>query len=235
MRDPALVNGEFYHVYNRGVEKRTIFQHDRDYQRFLFHLFALNDRDVVPNHSFYANRDPSAPPERKERDLLVDILAFCFMPNHFHILVRQAADEGISLFMQKISAGYAKYFNIRYERTGRLFEGPFQAKHIVEDRYLRHLVTYIHLNPVDLFQRNWKEDGIRKLGETLGFLDRYYWSSHAAYVMRPEEEGMRAAVINWKLVGDLGLQTGSASLQEIKAYLGDRRGRGVPPADLFFD
>ena len=113
---------------------------------------------------------------------IVDIGAYCLMPNHFHLLIRETNKPCISIFMKKISTAYAMYFNKKYSRTGSLFEGRFKAEHANNDRYLKYLFAYIHLNPVKLRQPNWKEDGIKNVRETLTFLETYPYSSFHSFV-----------------------------------------------------
>jgi len=103
------------------------------------------------------------------------------MPNHFHILVTPLVENGVSMFMNKVSTGHSMYFNNKYERTGSLFEGRFKAKHASEDEYLRYLYAYIHLNPVKLIQTNWKDIGIKDKDKALKYLRTYEHSSFQDY------------------------------------------------------
>ena len=112
---------------------------------------------------------------------LVSIGAYCLMSNHFHILVRAKNTEGISKFMRKLSTAYASYFNKKHERTGSLFEGNFKAEHVDNDRYLKYLFAYIHLNPVKMYDRDWKENGIGDRDGALDFLRSYRYSSFNEY------------------------------------------------------
>jgi putative transposase len=114
----------FYHIYNRGSEKRSIFQDHRDYRKFL-------DRSKE-NGKKYA----------------IDILCYCLMPNHFHFLLRQTTNTPITVFMNALQLGHAKYFNTKYTRVGPLFQGRFKAKLIESESYLLQLSAYIHKNPV---------------------------------------------------------------------------------------
>src|SRR3989338_5121487 len=155
MKHPQFENEHFYHIYNRGVEKRDIFIDKNDYLRFLEGLKEFNNPEMV------TLRDP--PPYRgltSVRKKLVRIHAFCLMPNHFHLLLEQIADNGIPLFMQKLGTGYTMYFNLVNQRVGGLFQGTFKAKIIENETYLMHLLRYIHLNPIELVEAKWKEKGI---------------------------------------------------------------------------
>lgn len=112
---------------------------------------------------------------------LISIGAYCLMPNHFHLLVHELKDGGISRFMQKLTTGYTMYFNKRYERTGALFQGKFRAAHANNDSYLKYLVSYIHLNPVKLIEPKWKENGIGDRVSAEEYLKGYVYSSYLDY------------------------------------------------------
>ena len=113
---------------------------------------------------------------------LVSIGAYCLMPNHFHIMITQKEDDGISKFTKKFLTAYVMYFNKKYKRTGSLFEGKFKAEHIDNDRYLKYLYSYIHLNPVKLIQKDWKEKGVLNKDKVMEFLKKYSFSSYLDYL-----------------------------------------------------
>lgn len=108
---------------------------------------------------------------------LVDIISYCLMPNHFHILVKEKMENGISLFMQKLTTAYTMYFNKKYNRSGALFQGKFKARHTTNDNYLKYLFAYIGLNPVKLIDKDWKETKIKDLSKAKKFLLNYQFSS----------------------------------------------------------
>ena len=189
---PKFVNDHIYHIYNRGVEKRTIFLKENDYFRFVHDLYEFNDEAPALNiyyKSSINNQSYEVEPrkiwkERKEkapRTLLVDILAFCLMKNHFHLLLRQRADNGIVRFMQKLGTGYTMYFNTTYERVGHLFQGRFKAVLIDKDEHLLHLPFYIHANPLDIVISGWEEKKF-KIEKAEKFLESYRWSSYPDYI-----------------------------------------------------
>lgn len=190
MRKTPLVNDNYYHIYNRGVDKRQIFMADEDRQRFLHDLWEFNDKNDVspfirrlPKSSMPVGYPtPNSKVTPKIREQLVEIVCFCLMPNHFHLLVKQIKDDGISLYMKKLGTGYSCYFNNKYERSGALFQGRFKSKHIDNDAYLTHLTKYIHLNPVDLIEPEWKEKGLANPLAAKDFLKNYSWSSFKDYV-----------------------------------------------------
>ena len=132
MRKQKLVSGNIYHIFNRGVEKRDVFMEDKDYSRFISDLGLFNDIKPANNVGFKL-RQTAIDSENQYKNQhifenkLVDILAFCLMPNHFHILLRQKEDKGISKFMNKIGVGYTNYFNLKCKRVGPLFQGAFKA------------------------------------------------------------------------------------------------------------
>jgi len=181
MKNPQFSNGEIYHVYNRGVEKRKVFMDDFDYLRFIYGLFMFNDKDAVLNALYYFNPRSSEitsqkiENENKSRKLLVDILIFTLMPNHFHLLLRQKKENGISKFMQKLGTGYTNYFNKKYERVGGLFQGGFKARLVKEDAHLLHLPFYIHTNPIDILNYGSRTS-------IMDGLEKYRWSSFRDYI-----------------------------------------------------
>ncbi len=175
----ALAFGEFYHVYNRGVDKRTVFQDELDYERFVALLFLSNMADAVNIRDIRKIHDSVFEYERTEP--IVHIGAYCLMSNHFHILLTPAVENGIQTFMLKVQTGYSMFFNKRNARTGALFEGRFKSRHVKTDEYLKYLFSYIHLNPVKHIQSDWKEVGIRDLERTKKYLHDYQFSSLPDY------------------------------------------------------
>lgn len=178
-RKTELVNGQFYHVYNRGVLKSNIFIDNSDYVRFIHDSYEFNDSKDAPKHKV---RGDASDLSKSRTQSLVDIVCWCLMPNHFHLLVRQVIDNGIFKFIHKLSTGYAMYFNKKHKRSGILFEGPFKSIIIESDEYLTHLTRYIHLNPVDLVESGWKEKGINNWDAVNKFLEGYRWSSYLDYL-----------------------------------------------------
>lgn len=137
------IQGGCYHLYNRGVEKRHIFQDREDYITFINLLKMYLSLPKVPKGS-----DPkSAYYGKKNLHGQIELLAYCLMPNHFHLLVRQQTKEGITNLMRCINTNYVVYFNKKYNRVGSLFQGRYKAVLVENDAYLLHLSRYIHLNP----------------------------------------------------------------------------------------
>jgi len=140
----TFVNGQIYHVYNRGNDKRNIFTDQYDLQRFFESMQMFNSVEPIGSiyeASFQKDKVELGRPTSK----LVEFLCYCLNPNHFHFMIRQEVDGGISEFMKRLG-GYTKYFNERYKRSGVLFQGKFKAKHILDNTYLLHLSAYINLN-----------------------------------------------------------------------------------------
>jgi putative transposase len=179
---------EFYHIYNHGTEKRKIFMSRDDYRRFLALMYLANQTE--PTELKLQGRTPEEIDEPRKGKRLVDIVAYCLMPNHFHLLIRELEDGGISKFMQKLTTGYTMYFNKRTERNGSLFQGRFKASHVADDRYLRYLISYIHLNPIKLIETSWKETGIKNKSDAEQYLDTYTYSSYLDYLGNQRTENM---------------------------------------------
>jgi len=177
---------EIYHILNRGVDKRKIFLNKQDYFRFIHDLFEFNDESSVTNASYYfysvdAKFDKEKNNNKTSRKLLVDIHAFCLMPNHYHLLVSPRTENGISKFMHKLDKGYSRYFNIKNQRKGALFEGRYKSILVSEESHFYHLPYYIHLNPLDIEFSEWRDGRLRNYKQALNFLDNYRWSSHLDY------------------------------------------------------
>ena len=188
-RKILFTEGEFYHVYNRGNDKRAVFKNEKDYKRFILLLYLCNGGTPVHISNLLNQGLPLIELFNKDRgEQFVEIVAYCLMPNHFHILIKEKTEGGISTFMGKLATAYVMYFNTKYERKGTLFEGPFGARHIDTDEYLNWVFSYIHLNPVKLINRDWKENGISnpKLAEE--FMQNYKYSSYYDYFIKDRPE-----------------------------------------------
>jgi putative transposase len=171
--------GEFYHLYNRGNSKQEIFLDKNDYLRFRDLLYALNNEDKF---NFSDSLKGVSVYNRSNQSPLVAVGSYCLMPNHFHILITPLVENGVSRFMQKLSTAYVMYFNLKYKRTGSLFEGKFKAQYIKNDKYLKYIFSYIHLNPVKLIQKEWKERGIKNKKQSLDYLSNYLYSSYVDFL-----------------------------------------------------
>ncbi|MFA5830412.1 MAG: transposase [Candidatus Paceibacterota bacterium] len=177
---------EYYHVYSRGVERREIFLNNGDRERFMRLLYLSNSMKAI-RYTDFKNLSYSQINRGESR---TSIGAYCFMPNHFHLLLRETTESGISSFMGKLLTAYSMYFNKKYKRTGSLFEGTFRAEHVDNDNYLKYLFAYIHLNPIKLIEPEWKERGITNKIAAKKYLEKYYHSSYEDHIGVKREEGL---------------------------------------------
>jgi putative transposase len=190
IKRPELINNEIYHIVLRGVGDSLIFKDENDYFRVIFSLYEFNTTGPVEIRRQRELRKKRRVHKDKNygeqfsvaRKLLVEILAFCLMPNHIHLLLKQVQDGGITKFMRKFGAGYAGYFNKKHNRMGHLFQGRFRAVHIKDDEQLKNVFVYIHTNPISLIEPNWKEAGIANPQKVSKFLENYKWSSYSDYI-----------------------------------------------------
>jgi len=141
MRKVKFINGEYYHIYNRGVDKRDIFSDTRDLPRFFQSMEEFNN--LEPVGGIYAN---SLRDRVSNLPKLVNFICYCINPNHYHFLLEQVNDNGIEKFMHRLGVGYTMFFNKKYERSGSLFQGEYKAIHVGTNEYLLHLSSYINLN-----------------------------------------------------------------------------------------
>lgn len=184
LRKDPFITGEYYHIYNRGIDKRVIFKANRDYERFMMLLYLANSDDSfrLDNILDKQNRSFIKILLLDKGNRIVSIGAWCMMTNHFHLLIRQEVDGGITKFMKKLGTGYSMYFNIRYERKGALFGGLFKSKLIgVDDNYLRHLFGYIHINLLEIRFPDWENKIKKPSADMATFLKSYRYSSYRDY------------------------------------------------------
>jgi putative transposase len=152
-RFTPFVNNHYYHIFNRGVERRPMFTNKREYDRFFlamsYYRFSKPPIKLSMFLSMAKTRRESLIKEMNTHpDILVTIIAYALMPNHFHILLRQEQDGGIRQFLSKLTNSYSKYYNTKHNRVGPLIQGPFKAILVESDEQLIHVSRYIHLNPV---------------------------------------------------------------------------------------
>ncbi|HEX7456575.1 MAG TPA: transposase [Candidatus Nanoarchaeia archaeon] len=169
-RNPTLETNEIYHVFNRGVEKRKVFLTDRGYRHFLETI----EHYLAPTTKL--SRKLRKGIKHPSDVSLVEILCYVLMPNHFHFLIRQKYNDGISTFMRKASNSFTRYFNVKNERIGPLFQGRFKAIRIETDEQLLHVSRYIHLNPV--------------VSDIVGDLEDHQWSSYPVYIGLVESQNI---------------------------------------------
>lgn len=162
-----FAENSYYHVFNRGVEKRKIFLDEQDYKIFLYYLFVY----LMPLEEVLT-KYPKLPLRLYNKNLAleVDLNAYCLMPNHFHFLIYQKSRNGISKLMKQVTNAYTLYFNQKYKRVGGLVQGRFKAVAIETDELLLHVSRYIHLNPL--------------VAEIVRRLENYRWSSYPDYTSK---------------------------------------------------
>jgi putative transposase len=174
VREIPLVNGEIYHVFNRGVLKRQIFDDAWDYRRFITiaKYYLPSTQPMRLSHFLRLSED-----KRQEVLLLhpsspahVQVLAYCLMPNHFHLLLRQEIDNGISKYVGLIENAFTRYFNLRHHQSGHILQGKFQAVHVADTEQCLHTSRYIHLNPYTDY-----------ITQSVEATFKYPWSSAPAY------------------------------------------------------
>ncbi|MCR4279258.1 MAG: transposase [Candidatus Zambryskibacteria bacterium] len=176
MRILRIAPGEHYHIFNRAVNKQIIFHNLNDYVRFLFLILyfqapvkILHISRVVKEFVRFCTGQSRALTRGYEKEIIrkrvVELVSFCIMPNHFHLIVKELEEGGIASYMQRVLTAYSKYYNTKYGKSGHVFQGPYRAVHISDDRQLLHLSAYIHRNPREISQWFRKED-------------KYPWSSY---------------------------------------------------------
>lgn len=189
MRNIKIVSGEYYHIFNRGVNKRLIFHDNADRARFLFLILYFQSPVIIQNigrlvklfvkHSVF-NKDKQEIVKSK----FIELTSFCLMPNHFHLIVKEVEENGIARYMQRVLNSYTKYYNTKYNKSGHLFQGPYKAVHIKNNNQLLYLSAYIHRNP-------------RELKEWLNKENNYQWSSYQDFVNKNRfEESLVFDIIN---------------------------------------
>lgn len=178
MKRNIFVN-EYYHIYNRGNNKQSVFLDEKDWARFLFLIIYMQSPTMLFNIGqeipYFIRHRMFNISKKKHKTILenrtTELTAFAFMPNHFHLIIKESSEKGISRYMQRIQDGYTKYFNTRYKRIGHLFQGPFHIVHVKDNEQLLHLSAYIHRNPREL--NEWKNQE-----------HQFPWSSFQDYVVK---------------------------------------------------
>ncbi len=219
-RKEQFVNEEIYHIVVRAIDNNEIFKDIDDYYRGIFSVYEFNNTIPVTiqrrrEARIKLKRESGGPSSTAvdEREKMVEILVFCFMPNHIHLLLKQLKDNGITDFMRKVGTGYGGYFNRKYNRKGHVFQNRFLAVHIKDDNQLKIIFTYIHANPISLIEPNWKEIGVKEPEKIIEFLENYKWSSYQDYIRKNNfpsvtqrefllktingEQGCKSFVENW--------------------------------------
>jgi len=204
-------NDECYHIYNRGVDKRNIVMSGYDLDRFLKSMEFFNDIDPIVSLYSLSFEEQST---RKKRKPLVDILVYCINPNHYHMILRQIVNGGISEFMKRLNGGYTRYFNHRYKRSGALLQGRFKSKYIGSEEYLLRVSAYVNLNnrvhqlsgsTTKLVRSSWQEyaDQVSGLCDTSFILKQFQNSSYKDYALEALPQMIRDKILNKELASML--------------------------------
>jgi putative transposase len=187
-RKLVFADNEYYHVYNRGIDRRVTFTNKREYSRALDLLWFYQYATIPLRYSRYIESEESLQlsyiDKMKANGKLVEVVSFCLMPNHFHVLLKQRQANGIAKYIANFMNAYTKYFNKKYQRTGALFQGVFKAVYVESEEQLIHLTRYIHLNPV-----------ASSLIATAQ-LPTFLWSSHKEYLSRSKTDIVDEDTIN---------------------------------------
>lgn len=198
------------HVCNRGVEKRPIFLNKKDYLKFVENLFRFNnDGPGIP----FSNN----PEDTTDRRPIVDILKWSLLPNHYHLLLRERIEGGIIKFIQRLGNGYTKYFNIKNERSGYLFQNAAKNNLITNPRHFLYIPLYIELNPLDLFDKNWRISKVAKPEQAIRFLENYRWSSFRDY----SRKDTFPFLLNKKLFYELFATSRNSFQKEAREWISD--------------
>lgn len=158
----GIATEEHYHIFNRGAHKEKLFRDESDWGRFLFLLLYCQTPATLPHIKRYVTVDgvqngfrvPTKYGKELDENRLVELVAFCIMPNHFHLILREVEEGGIAAYMQRVSVGYTMYFNEKYGASGHLFQGRYKDVHVKDNDQLLYLSAYIHRNPREL--EKWK-------------------------------------------------------------------------------
>lgn len=166
--------GGYYHIYNRGVEKRQIFLEDADYKCFLGYMKLYLSPPNIRGKSLKDEMGKSIPPSHIPNNFVdeIDLISFCLMPNHFHLFVKQNTDRGIAKFMQSLMQRYVMYFNKKYTRVGSLFQGRYKTVLITNESHFIYITKYIHRNPLSLYPSGPGPEGLQE----------YKYSSYGNYL-----------------------------------------------------
>lgn len=208
MRKEAFTVGSFVHVFNRGNRKQIIVRDKKDKWHFLQMLYYFNNK-FSPDNIFRQLRESLKsdfnskliwPNEWPPRKPIVKILCFCLMNNHFHLLLKEIQEGGITMFMRKLGTGMTNYFNTKYRETGRLFQGAYKARRIDEDDYLKYLSVYIQVkNPFELLYGDDIKKAVQNFDKAFNFAANYPYCSLSNYIRKSDKT---SSIINKDFLGD---------------------------------
>ncbi len=187
-RNSIFKKGAFYHIYNRGIDSKAVFDNEADRDRFLFYMYAANigrpnlniyrEDTTRAVHAILNGLEPQKNLITREHPPLVNILSFILVRDHFHLLVSPYTKNGISKYTQKMKTAFSKYFNNKHHRTGNVFERPYRLVLCKDDVQLARLIFYINIkNAIDVWKPDWKKLGVGEWNDFFDFLEQYPYSS----------------------------------------------------------
>jgi putative transposase len=217
-RKTPFTENEYYHVYSRGVEKRKIFMSTKDYDRFVALLYIMNQDASFVIGNFLRNKHKNLKDiflEEREKTL-VSILGYCLMPNHFHLILHENKEGGISKFMGKLLTAYSMYFNVKYKRSGPLLTRPFRSEHINNEPQFMYIFSYVHLNPISIIDKTWKENGVKNKKEAKEFIENYQFSSYQDFL---EKDRTESVIIDFSLIPEYIKEMGLGFEQQEQIFI----------------
>ena len=211
------MNNHFFHCVNRGVEKRDIVTNEKDRDRFALSLALLNSSKTVYN--MQEKMEDFSLDIGSRVDCLVHVHGWCLMKNHYHLLLSPVVEYGVSRFLQKLNIGYTKYFNVRHERTGVLFQGKTKKVPILDDRHLFYILHYIHANPLDTQPdtHQWRNHAMLNKERAATVLDNYPWSSYRAYT-----QNINDGITDTTFFNELFNENGDSYKKNFSSFLKER-------------
>lgn len=221
-RRQQLINGEIYHIVIKRIGEELLLKDIDDYYRGIFSVYEFNNAKPVEIRKRRKQIRAIKKQFRKicgervsadstefsikipdTREPLVEILFFCFMPNHIHLVLKQLKEGGIIKFMNKIGAGYAGYFKRKHnlKDKGYFFKGRFVAVHIKTEKQLKNVFVYVHTNSISLIEPKWKEVGIKNPEKAIKFIEDYKWSSYPDYIGKKNFPSVTERDLILKIIG----------------------------------
>jgi REP element-mobilizing transposase RayT len=182
MRKQSIITNQYYHIYNRGVDKRDIFMDKDDINRFIESINEFNQIDGIGSLANLRKSQSQIESKPLSKEPLVLIVGYCLNPNHFHFILKQSVDGGIAKFMQKLQGGYTYYFNVKNFRSGSLFQGTFKSQIIDNENYFNKLIGYVN--------KNYQVHNIPKDKEDLVFAGDYEYENNFKIISKIEGERM---------------------------------------------
>ncbi len=216
--------GDIAHICNRGFDKKPIFTSMPEYHRFVENLYRLNNQNGALR---FQGRNILTSEHEKHREPIVDILKWSLLPNHYHLLLHERIEGGITEFVKRLGNGYTKYFNTKHQRSGYLFQNSAKIILIKRDAQFLYIPFYIELNPLDIHKYPWRDLSKKttNYSRVIAFLEKYPWSSYQDYVGKPNFP----KIINQPLFFSLFETNPMEYKKEVQKYLLNTE---LPPVNL---